>query len=69
MSDLKEFAENIIKKINSSIKYKKNVSVLWASSREIFNLHQAQRSNCKIITLGHDLISKLKSVLIDLIYY
>lgn len=52
--------ENIIKKINSSIKYKKNVSVLWASSREIFNLHQAQRSNCKIITLGHDLISKLK---------
>ena len=52
--------ENIIKKINASIKYKKNVSVLWASSREIFNLHQAQRSNCKIITLGHDLISKLQ---------
>ena len=52
--------ENIIKKINASIKYKKNVSVLWASSREIFNLHQALRSNCKIITLGHDLISKLQ---------
>ena len=52
--------ENIIKTIYSSIKNKKNISILWASSREIFNLHQAERSNCHIITLGADLISKLE---------
>jgi transaldolase len=52
--------ENIIKTIYSSIKNKKNISILWASSREIFNLHQAERCNCHIITLGADLISKLE---------
>ena len=52
--------EDIINKIYSSIKNKKNISILWASSREIFNLHQAERSNCHIITLGADLISKLE---------
>lgn len=52
--------ENIIKTIYSSIKNKKNISILWASSREIFNLYQAERSKCHIITLGADLISKLE---------
>jgi len=52
--------ENLVNKIYSNIKNKKNISILWASSREIFNLHQAERSKCDIITLGHELISKLK---------
>ena len=52
--------ENIIKNIYSKIKYKNKMSILWASSREIFNLQQAHRCKCSIITLGHELISKLK---------
>ena len=52
--------EDIINKIYSKIRSKKNISILWASSREIFNLYQAERSNCHIITLGADLISKLE---------
>lgn len=51
--------ENITKKIFKNIKYKKKISILWASSREIFNLHQAIRGKCNIITLNEDLISKL----------
>jgi transaldolase len=52
--------EDVINKIYSNIKNKKKISILWASSREIFNLYQAEKSNCHIITLGADLISKLK---------
>jgi len=52
--------EHITKKIFKNIKNKKKISILWASSREIFNLHQAIRGKCSIITLNEDLISKLK---------
>ena len=37
------------------------IDILWASAREIYNLKQAQESNCQIITLGEDLISKIKN--------
>ena len=52
--------EDITKKIFNNIKYKNKISVLWASSREIFNVQQAVRGKCNIITLNEDLISKLR---------
>ncbi len=36
-----------------------NTEILWASAREIFNLTQAQKSDCDIITLSPELIAKL----------
>lgn len=35
-----------------------NVLVLWASTREAFNIHQAQQSGADIITLTPDLLAK-----------
>jgi transaldolase len=51
--------EVIIKKIIQHSKVKKNIKILWASSREIFNLYQAANCGCHIITLSEDLIQKL----------
>ena len=39
---------------------------LWASTREVYNLFQAQRLGCDIITMTHDQIKKLKNVGKDL---
>lgn len=41
------------------IKPKKNLELLWASPREIFNLIQADQTGCHIITLSHDLLKKI----------
>lgn len=43
--------------------------LLWASSREILNIFQADQSGCHIITVGHDLLGKLASVGKDLDQY
>ena len=45
-----------------------NCEVLWASTREVFNIFQAKRCNCDIITVFPDLIQKwtrLKSKNLD----
>tara|TARA_X000000368_G_scaffold404025_1_gene379623 strand:+ start:2836 stop:3555 length:720 start_codon:yes stop_codon:yes gene_type:complete len=33
--------------------------LLWASSRELLNIFQAERSGCDIITVSHELLSKI----------
>jgi len=49
---LKEF--NILK----STKYK-NVDLLWASTREILNVYEAENAGCDIITVSKDILSKM----------
>ena len=43
--------------------------LLWASSREVFNIFQADRTGCHIITVGHDLLAKLSAIGKDLDAY
>jgi len=43
-----------------------NVELLWASSRELLNIIQAEECGCHIITVTNDLIKKLKMVGKDL---
>jgi transaldolase len=40
--------------------------LLWASPRELFNVIQAERSGCHIITVTHDLLRKLDGIGRDL---
>jgi len=54
--------EPIIKKCKELTKKYKNIKILWASTREVFNIFQAERSGCDIITVSHDLLAKLKYV-------
>jgi transaldolase len=42
------------------------LELIWASPREIFNLVQANRIGCHIITITHDLLKKLPSLGKDL---
>ena len=60
IADTGKDPEPIIKKIVGYAKSKKNIRILWASAREVFNFYQADRCNCHIITLSEDLIDKLK---------
>ena len=46
--------------LNRKISSKKNVELLWASSREILNIFQAEESNSNIITIAPDILEKIK---------
>ena len=43
-----------------------NAEVLWASTREVFNIYQAEECGCKIITIANDILKKLGSIGITL---
>src|SRR6185312_3496068 len=42
------------------------IELLWASSREVFNIFQAEEVGCHIITMAHDLLKKLDNIGKDL---
>jgi transaldolase len=47
----------------------KNVKILWASPREVFNIYEADKIGCHIITVTPDLLSKLSLQNKDLTEY
>ena len=47
-------------KCSEIISKKKNVELLWASSREILNIIQAENSKSHIITIAPDILSKIQ---------
>ena len=40
--------------------------MLWASTREVINIFQADAAGCKIITVPHDILKKIKGLGTDL---
>ena len=62
-------AEPIIKEVSKLCHEHGNSKVLWASSRELFNVIQAERSGADIITLTDDLIRVLPTLGKDLYEY
>ena len=40
---------------------KKKFKIIWASTREVLNIFQADKLECHIITVGHDFIKKLEN--------
>ena len=47
-------------------KTKPKSEVLWASTREILNIFQAEETGCQIITVPHDLLKKISNLGKDL---
>tara|TARA_B100000029_G_scaffold516039_1_gene626345 strand:- start:3299 stop:4015 length:717 start_codon:yes stop_codon:yes gene_type:complete len=45
---------------------KKNIQILWASTRELYNIIQANNINCHIITVPHSILPKLDGIGKDL---
>lgn len=56
----------IISKAVEITKKNKNIKILWASTREIFNIYQASQSKCHIITVPTDLLKKFNLINKDL---
>ena len=59
----------LVKKAVKLFKNHKNVKILWASTREVFNYHQAKKCGCHIITMGPKFIEKLKAKKLSLHNY
>jgi len=57
---------NIISKAVEFTKMTKNVKILWASTRELFNIYQASQLKCHIITVPIDLLKKFNLINKDL---
>ena len=52
----------IMKESVFNSKSKPKASILWASTREIINIFQADSVGCQIITVPHDLLNKLSNI-------
>ena len=61
--------EQIIIQAKKIFKNDKNVKILWASVREVFNFQQARRSKCDIITAPPSIIKKFKTKKITFFSY
>ena len=60
---------NPIKTIEESIKIcesKKNIEILWASTRELYNIVEAEKCNCHIVTVPYEILNKFKNIGKDL---
>ena len=51
------------------MKINEKAELLWASSRELLNIFQAEKIGCHIITVTNEIIKKLKLVNYDLSEY
>jgi transaldolase len=61
--------ETIMKQCKDLLRNYKNAKLLWASTREIFNIIQAERCGCHIITVPENFIKKLNIIGKDLNQY
>ena len=43
-------------------KQKPKSEVLWASTRQVYNIFEAEETGCQIITVPHDIINKFKGL-------
>jgi transaldolase len=60
LADIGRDPEVLMKKAKKIIKRYSNAKLLWASTREVFNIFQAERCGCDIITVPNELLKKLK---------
>ena len=58
--------EVIMKKCSKFLKKYPKAKLLWASTREVYNIFQADRTGCHIITVPHNILSKLNNINKDL---
>jgi len=58
--------KDLIKKSVKFCKNYKKISILWASTREVYNIVEAYNCGCHIITASDDIINKVKNFNKDL---
>jgi len=60
LADIGRDPEAIMKKAKKIIKNYPNAKLLWASTREVFNIFQAERCGCDIITVPNEILKKIR---------
>ncbi len=60
IADTGRDANKVMKKSINLFKGYKNVRFIWASPRQVYNLIEAEKVGCHIITLTTDILNKLK---------
>lgn len=60
---------NIVKEAVELVKDYPNVEILWASCRELYNIFEAEKTGCHIITVQNSLLNKINLVGKDLNQY
>ena len=53
---------DIMKRSVEAVKIKPKSSILWASTREVLNIFQAEKIGCQIITVPHEILKKLYGI-------
>ena len=53
---------DIMKRSVEAVKIKPKSSILWASTREVLNIFQAEKIGCQIITVPHEILKKLSGI-------
>lgn len=69
IADAGQDPEIIMKNCVKLAKVKPKSEVLWASTRELYNIFQAEKIGCHIITVPHSILNKLDSLGRDLNEY
>ena len=69
IADAGQDPEIIMKNCIQLAKAKPKSEVLWASTRELYNIFQAEKIGCHIITVPHSILNKLDSLGRDLDEY
>ncbi len=54
--------EYIISEAVDLVSTKKNIKILWASPRELYNIFQANKLGCDIITIADDIFKKISNI-------
>ena len=54
--------KNIMAECVQASKLKPKSEILWASTRELVNIFQADKIGCQIITVPHEILSKIDSI-------
>ncbi len=62
IADTGRSPNQIIKKSVKMFSKQKKIEILWASTREMFNIFEANKLNCHIITVTPDILKKNKLV-------
>jgi len=62
IADSGVYPEIILNKCSKILKKFPNSKLLWASTREVFNIFQAERCGCQIITVPNDILLKLNNI-------
>lgn len=52
----------MIDAVNSACERMKGIKILWASPREVLNIHQAEQCGCDIITIPLDMLKKYEQL-------